>query len=337
MSNLTEPKTAPVAAWDAPVLASVTPVIASSELVRTDPAAIEAVAHWMAFEEFPPLVPAPADPAPPHEATAAAIDEVMVTMAINFAYTDFDTGIPWSIVEGGVELVDADGMALRFRQAIEAGVPVLDGAYLAALTTDELGRVLHGPRPIPMLAERVEVLNAIGATLVDRYDGRFHNLVRSCAPRCFADGDGLIDRLTTELPHFDDRSTLHGHDIVLFKLVQLAAWMLYRQGLVRLDDIEALSAFPDYIVPAALRLMGVMVYEPELAELVDAGSMIEAGSVAENELRAHTVYATALLTDALNARRPPELRLAIPQLDYRLWSAYHAHIRPHHLTRTTMY
>jgi hypothetical protein len=188
-----------------------------------------------------------------------------------------------------------------------------------------------------MLAERVEVLNGLGATLVERYDGRFHNFVRSCPPTCFADGDGLVDRLAAELGHFDDRSTLRGHEIVLYKLVQLTVWMLYRDGLVRLTDVEALSAFPDYIVPAALRLMGVMVYEPELAELVDAGTLIEAGSVAENELRAHTVYATALLTDALNARRPPERRLAIPQLDYRLWSPYHAHIRPHHLTRTTMY
>jgi hypothetical protein len=330
-----------VAAWDGPVLRSVVPAIEGSRHVTTDPDAIAAVAGWMAWEEFEPIAPPgrgpDGDPGRDPATVDAAIDYALVTTAINFAYTDFSTGVPYAVEHEGRRLVDAEALFLRFDQAIARGVPLLDGAHLAGLTADGLAEVLHGPVPIPMLAERAEVLNAIGRTLVERYDGRFHVFVRSCRPACFAGGEGLIDRLVAEFPHFDDSSTLRGHDIHLFKLVQLGAWTLHRLGLVELGDLDRLSAFPDYIVPAALRAMGVLVYADELAGLVDARVAIDRGSDMENEIRAHTVYATALLTDALNAIRPAALRLAVPQLDFRLWKAFHAHIRPHHLTRTTMY
>ena len=45
----------------------------------------------------------------------------------------------------------------------------------------------------------------------------------------------------------------------------------------------------------------------------------------------------AALTEAINARRPADQQLVIPQLDYRLWKTYHATWWPHHLTRTIMY
>ena len=49
------------------------------------------------------------------------------------------------------------------------------------------------------------------------------------------------------------------------------------------------------------------------------------------------IYATALLTEEINARRPPEMQVIIPQVDARLWASYHETHWPHHLTRTIMY
>ena len=67
------------------------------------------------------------------------------------------------------------------------------------------------------------------------------------------------------------------------------------------------------------------------------GSHIPRDSDKEVEIRAHTLYATALLTDAINRIRPASLALVVPQLDFRLWKSYHATFWPHHLTRTIMY
>ena len=67
------------------------------------------------------------------------------------------------------------------------------------------------------------------------------------------------------------------------------------------------------------------------------GDLIPRDSDEEIEIRAHALHATALLTEAIDRRRLPALRLVIPQVDYRLWKAYHATFWPLHLTRTDMY
>ncbi|MEV8267515.1 queuosine salvage family protein [Microbacterium sp. NPDC076911] len=325
------------AAWAHPVLASAAVVHPLCRDVLLDRAKLAAVADWMRFEEFASLESVASDPARPSLASPQQqIDFTLVTVAINFAYTDFETQIPWSVSVEGVELIDADAMFARFEQAHAAGIPVLDGAWLAQVGTEQLGAVLHGPREIPLLAERAAVLRTIGAVLVEHYEGRFWRFVESCDPRAFADGNGLVERLVAEFSPFDDSSVLHGEPVTILKLAQLGVWTLHRLGLVHLEDVDSLAVFADYIVPAALRAMNVLSYSPPLAEAVDTGQIIPAGSDWENEIRMQTIYACGVLTEALNARRPgPDL--INPQIDYRFWSAFHNLIRPHHLTITTAY
>lgn len=323
-------------AWSAAVLSTCGQASGACQDVTIDPAQVEAVADWLCFEVFPPVGADHEDPERPSATDlAGAIDFVFVTTAINFAYTDFETRIPWSITHEGRELVDADGMFLRFEQALAAGTPVTSGAWLAAVTEEELGALLHGPRPIPLLVERVEVLNQIGEILVDRYDGRFAGFVADCPPAAYAGGAGLLERLVREFPSFDDAGELHGIAVRYDKLAQLAVWTLHRLGLVTLSDADALSVFADYIVPAALRAMRVLHYSPELAAAVDAGDIVPADSVWEKEIRCQTVVACGLVTDALNVRRATPVINA--QVDYRFWAAFHDLIRPHHLTITTRY
>ena len=98
-----------------------------------------------------------------------------------------------------------------------------------------------------------------------------------------------------------------------------------------------MTAFADYIVPVALRVLGILIYTRELDATIAAHALIARDSDEEIELRAQMLYATALLTEDINALRPPEARIIIPQLDARLWSSYHTTHWPHHLTRTIMY
>lgn len=324
------------AAWDAPVLASARQASGLCQDVSVDLDQVSAVADWMQFEIFPAIGTDAEDPERPGLTTRQEqIDFTMVTVAINFAYTDFDTHIPWSIEHNGRELIDADAMFCRFEQAHAAGVPVLSGEWLAQLTTEQLAEVLQGPRPIPLLAERVAALRSVGQVLVDNYDGSFANFVQDCPQRAYFDGSGLLERLLVEFPHFDDSSVVHGTPVHFHKLAQLGIWTLHRLGLVALEDLDSLSIFADYIVPAALRSMRVLRYSERLAAAVDAREIIPAGSAWENEIRVQSVYACGVLTDELNARRAD--RVMNPQVDYRLWAAFHDLIQPHHLTITTKY
>jgi hypothetical protein len=210
---------------------------------------------------------------------------------------------------------------------------------MAAATIDDLENLFGAT--LPMLAERAEILNSVGTTLCDRYQGSFHRFVRDCRPAMYAGGDGLLERLTAEFPRFRDVSFLEGAEVRFYKLGQLLLWLLHialhASGDFVLEDLQRMTAFADYIVPVALEVMGITEYTPQLANTIAAGELIERDSPEEIEIRAHTLYATALLTDAINTIRPADRQLLVPQVDYRLWKAYHATFRPHHLTRTTMY
>ena len=295
----------------------------------------------MAYEEF--AFPSGAVDAAFSSRTdpAEIIDVSFFYAVMNFAFTDFDTGVKFAVDYRGLTWSDSEGMFACVAQALDNGVPLTDGAFLAEISRDELSRVFSGNIEIPMLDERVEILNAVGRTLTERYGGSAHRFVADCAPAMYAAGNGLLERLVTEFPRFNDVSTHDGHEVQLHKLAQLWLWQLHMAlasgGAFAVADLDRMTAFADYIVPVALRLMGILSYSPELEAAINRGELIAADSPEEVEIRAHTLYATALLTDAINRIRPPSAALVVPQVDFRLWKAYHATFWPHHLTRTIMY
>jgi hypothetical protein len=227
------------------------------------------------------------------------------------------------------------------KRAIDEGVPVLDGTYLSAVTKSDLQRIFRGNIEMPMLEERARVLRETGRALAAGYAGHFHNFVRSGPPCAYDHGRGLLERLVAEFPRFNDVSRYLGHEVKLFKLAQLGLWMLHatlhRRGAFSLEDVGQLTAFADYILPAALRVLRIFEYSPALETAIQTRQLILRDSPEEVEIRAHTVYATALLREEINRRRPPASQVIIPQVDARLWTHYHATHWPHHLTRTIMY
>ncbi len=327
--------------WSSPVLQSVAGVVERSRHVTTSVEAVERVASWMAYEEF--TFPSGAmDGAFSDRTDPAEIIDVSFFYAVmNFAFSDFDTGVKFATTHMGREWSDSEAMFACVNRALDAGVPLVDGDYLAGMDGDDLDAAFDGSIPIPMADERVEILNAAGRTLAEHYEGAAHRFVADCAPAMYAGGDGLLERLVVEFPRFNDVSIHDGHEVQLHKLAQLWLWQLHMSlaasGTFTVADLERMTAFADYIVPVALRLMGIFAYTPELEAAINRGDHIPRDSAEEVEIRAHTLYATALLTDAINRIRPAPLALVVPQLDFRLWKSYHATFWPHHLTRTIMY
>src|ERR1700739_2381845 len=191
---------------------------------------------------------------------------------------------------------------------------------------------------MPMLEEKLEVLHQVGKVLAEKYHGRFHEFVKSCSPRLYDNGNGLIDRLVKEFPRFNDVSMLDGHEIKFYKLAQLGIWMLYcslhHSGHFQLADPQKMTAFADYIVPAALRLHGITSYSDKLELAIHSHQLIPRDSRWEIEIRAHCIYATAVLTDEINKLRPAKQQVIIPQIDARFWTHFHTTNWPHHLTPT---
>jgi len=314
--------------------------IESSRDVRTNFEKVVEVASWMAFEELPMpdfALPGGLGQGDPNE----AIDFILVADSIDTAFTDFASHEVFQVDYDGKHWSDAEAEFACLRRAIDGGVPILNGDYLAKITRAELDRIFTGNIPMPMLDEKLRVLHEIGPVLAANYDGRFHKFVQSCSPRLYDNGNGLIERMVKEFPRFNDMSMLDGREIRFYKLAQLGVWMLYATlhsvGKFRLDDAEKMTAFADYIVPLALRVHGITSYSARLEQAIQSRQLIPRDSRWEIEIRAHCIYATALLCEEVNKLRPQTRQVLIPQVDARFWTHFHKTRWPHHLTPTIMY
>ncbi|MFQ5792822.1 MAG: queuosine salvage family protein, partial [Acidobacteriota bacterium] len=282
---------APVA--DHPILSGLQPVIGNARHVRLHPEKIKEVAGWMAYEELAwpdfrsPLIPQGRDP--------DTMDFIFLTSTINFAFTDFTSHTVFKVEYAGAERSDSEAMEACLKRAYDGGLPILEGSYLAAVTRKDLEGIFTGTIPIPMLDERVAIFREVGRNLSERYQGRFHRFVEAGPPRLYAGGTGLLERLLAEFPSFRDTSLYRGRRVAFQKRAQLLWWSLharFRAGtFFAVEDPESLTVFADYILPVALRLMGITSYRPELEAAINQRKVIPADSEEEIEIRAFTLWA----------------------------------------------
>lgn len=322
--------------WDSKVLQSLSSVIDNLQTINLNLDQITNVADWIAYEEFPPPEQNISKNNP-----AEYIRTTMLINTLNFAFTDFETGTKYEIVRDGKVFSDSEAMFVQIQEAISSGIKLYDGNVLLDLDEKQLKNIFIGNIEMPMMSERLDILLNVGAKLSENYDGDWIKFIDAGPKKLYNNGEGLIERLISEFPRFDDTSKRDKNNVHFYKLAQLAFWGMHAElagtGDFYIEDMESMSAFADYIVPVALEVMKIVEYSDDLQNKITNGEIIPRDSLEEIEIRGTSLYVTAKLTEEINKRRPTEKSIIIPQLDYRLWKQYHATHRPHHLTITTMY
>ena len=207
--------------WDSEVLSSVSKVVEQLEHLSINKDSIESVADWLAYEEFP--IPSSA------AVRDDADDFIRATMfmnTLNFAFTDFDKSIKYEINEDGKILSDSEAMYFQVNNAIDSGIKLTDGNEMASISLHQLKNIFVGNIEMPMLKERVEILNEVGQKLVDSYEGDWINFINNGPKKLYSDGGGLIERLIEEFPRFDDSSQFKESNVKFYKFAQLAFWVI---------------------------------------------------------------------------------------------------------------
>ena len=220
------------------------------------------------------------------------------------------------------------------------GVPLTQGHYMRDMDLKEFKRIFTGNIEMPMADEKVEILNNVGDTLVTKYDGDWINFVDDGPKKLYDNGEGLVERLVRDFKRFDDHSIFENEKVYFLKLAQLAFWGIHRElskSYFFIEDMENMTAFADYIIPVALESFGIVKYSSGLKEKIDSGILVDRDSIEEIEIRSTSIYVTAKLTELINNYKNEEEKIIIPQLDFKLWTDFHADERPHHLTKTIMY
>jgi hypothetical protein len=320
------------------VLESTSMLVQNPRYVSINGSAIDMVASRFSAGALEP--PSWRTPAYPEGDDKTMIDYFLLINTINFAFTDFQTGQKYSVSYKGADWSGSTGMAAAITRAIENGVPLLEGSYLRSISEKAVREIFAGNIEIPMLGDRLEIFREVGQVLAEKYGGHFHNVVEASGRRLFDGGRGLVDRLTSDFPSFDDSVVYNGRKIRFDKRAQLAGGMLcnyfWERPLFWPGESDELTVFADYVVPKTLRSLGILEYAPGLAEKVDGRQLIPKESLEELEIRAYTIHACKRLVDRINEyRREP--RINALNLDYKLWSEGRKIPGSHHLTITTAY
>tara|TARA_B100000941_G_scaffold283471_1_gene253040 strand:- start:743 stop:1723 length:981 start_codon:yes stop_codon:yes gene_type:complete len=322
--------------WDSKVLSSVIPVIENLEYVSIDVKKLDTESKKLVNYNFQ------------FQSNSKSINNIdnfirktMLINSLNFAFTDFDSSTKYALNDEGVIFSDSNAMVYQIDSAISRGVPILDGYFMLDITEKKFHELFSANIAMPLATEKVNVLNEVGDVLVKNYSGDWINFINGGPRKLYADGDGLIERLISNFPRFDDFSILDNKKIYFLKLAQLAFWGIHRElsdsKQFHIEDLENMTAFADYIVPVALEHLKITQYKPELKKKIINGELIERDSREEIELRSSTIYVTAKMTEIINKLKPENQDIYIPQLDFKLWSEFHGDEKPHHLTKTIMY
>lgn len=128
-------------------------------------------------------------------------------------------------------------------------------------------------------------------------------------------GIALLDKLA-QWPHFKDVVEYEGRSVAIYKRAQIfladLELAIAPQG-AYFGGLDQLTCFADNMVPHVLRADGVLRYSDALAQRIDAGVMIAAGSTEETELRCAAIHVVELMRQSLSAA------YTSVNLDHMLW------------------
>ena len=332
------------------VLTSCRAVTASSKHVHIDDQAIGRVARDLLESGNPPGWDADLH----YRATGTDGDErtgmwLMVLDALNFCFwgQGSDPTERWRVrwkgdlVDGYVALVAA------LTHAAERGMPLHDARWLATVSNDDVAAILvpeHGHTEIPLFDDRVRNLRELGRGLLPYGAHPASALLRSANGSAIT----LVQKIVEIFPSFNDVTIwpyadtgLPQNEVRFYKRAQILvgdlAGGLAGSPLGQIDDLHLLTAFADYKVPQILREPGVLVYNEQLAEMVDARRHIPAGDRIEVEIRAATIVACDRLVKAIQQMGRA---ITAAELDWYLWSLSQqmpVGSSPYHLTTTIFY
>jgi hypothetical protein len=314
------------------VLKTTAHVVKHARFVKINLEVIERTADILAEKNIEP----PAWNSEHHffDGTERTVTYLCLLDALNFCFW----GKPkWGITYNGKKLDGYWALAAALKRAMEKHPHLADAEFLARIPPQELALTLRGNTTIPLFAERWRNVRELGAVLRGHWGGSAAAFVADAQ----RDAPCLAQMLAENLASFNDVTVYENREVRFFKRAQILvcdlrgafggkAWGAF-------DNIATLTAFADYKLPQILRAWRILNYAPALARKVDARKELAAGSAAETEIRATTLWAVEFLRDALTRRG---CKLWSVQLDWILWEASQgqfAGMKPYHRVRTIYY
>ena len=313
-----------------PLLDEAGDVAARSRHVAIDQAAVQDIARRLVRDD---VVLSPWEPERHFfDGTYRTVHYLLVLHALSFCLWPSD----WTVEYKGRTCSGYWALVVSLRRAFGDGVAIWNAKGLSRTSAVELGYLLRGSGLAPHLGERVDVLREMGSILQARYGGDFTIGIKEAG----GSAPALVEQLVEAFPFFRDegvyeRRTVRFHQAAQSFVASLH-WAFGAARWGRFKDLHSLTAPADHRLPQVLRGLDVLRYIADLARDVDGCTPLQAGSPAEIEIRACSVWAVELLRREMEALGHSVLPVALGRhlsgLAGRL-----PNLRPHHVCATTFY
>ncbi|VDP70069.1 unnamed protein product [Echinostoma caproni] len=311
----------------------------ANEIVNNFAASDYGIHSWMAEELTP------------SSANDQAVEWIFVTDLLNFSFWNKPS---YTVEYRGKQHTGYWALCAAVNRAIEDGVDLLDPKVYGNISASDL-RHLFRPTAdsfeIPLFEERLRLLHEAGETLLNRFEGKFLNVVQLANHSAVR----LLNLLCDYFPSFRDTAHFRGKEVSFLKRAQILVGDLWScfggKGVGMFTDIDEITAFADYRIPQVLVYFGVLHYDTELCSLLRNGQLIPNGSEWEVEIRGCSLQAIemtvrrarAIMAErAQNTKKSPFLCNAI-LVDNFLWTYRRKHAdqieetMPMHCTRCIFY
>lgn len=261
-----------------------------------------------------------------------AVEWVFVTDLLNFSFW-CEPNHKYMVRCNGKEWTGYWSLCAALNRAIDAKVPITNPTFYGNISRDELDHLFRSDSsyPMPLLDERLSSLHMAAKVLLEKYDGRFVNVIKSCNRSAKA----LVKRVVEDFPTFRDETEYDGQKVAIYKRAQILVADIWAccggRGLGAFDDIECLTAFADYRIPQVLGWFGVLEYSEPLLELLQSDHLFNYGDRLEVEIRGCTLWAIELLVQKLrdmireDKDLPDDLPMNAIILDHFLWDFRREH------------
>lgn len=259
------------------------------------------------------------------------------TAAFVFALdsTNFGSGVFADAQKAGIDL-EYSPFARRLKNAFEADHMCRAEEWLS-ITAAQCHDIFQMPvgkvaAIDQLMADFARHLSLTGRAIVDGHGG-----IGALLDTFNGRGADLLEEVA-QWHSFQDLALHQGEKIAIFKRAQILLadleLALASPEQPYFGGLTDLTCFADNMVPHVLRTDSIISYHPVLADLVDRGQLIDAGSDMEAELRCAAIHVVELMRAALQDA------YTSVNLDHMLWHrGYGAGFSPYqpHRTITTLY
>jgi hypothetical protein len=178
---------------------------------------------------------------------------------------------------------------------------------------------------VPLLEDRLKCLHEVGKVLLEKYDGKFENVVKLAENSAVK----LLNLVVRDFPCFRDEADFNGKRVSLYKRAQILIgdlWSCFRgEKLGLFTDLQEITMFADYRVPQALIHFKAMSYSDELMSDLKNNQILLNGSAEEVEIRLCSIYIVEKVKEQLMlelANNHPDISTKFINsifLDHFLW------------------